>query len=98
MDRDRRYLGDPDPWIVDRRSIFFIFWIVDRGSTIHFFIFLDRGSWIDDPFFYFLDRGSWINDPFFYFLDRGSTIHFYFCGSDRFQMDRDHDPAQHWSR
>jgi hypothetical protein len=80
MDRDRRYLGDPDPWIVDCRSIFFIFWIVDRGSTIHFFIFSDRGSWIDDPFFYFLDRGSWIADPFLFFwivdrfLDRRSIL------------------------
>ena len=53
------------------------------------------GSWIGDPFFIFTDRGSKIDDPFFIFTDRGSAIRFYFYGSDRFRMDRDHDPAQH---
>ena len=44
------------------------------------------------------DRWIRIADTFFIFTDRGSPLHFYFYGSDRFQMDRDHDPAQHWVR
>ena len=51
MDQDRRYLGNSDPWIADRRSIFYFYrsWIADP-----FFIFTDRiVFWIVDPYFYF---------------------------------------------
>jgi hypothetical protein len=39
MDRDRRYSGDPDPWITDRRSVFKFYgsWITDRRSIFKFY-------------------------------------------------------------